>query len=806
MTNSRSPSPVSGRSPYRKEAVLALLGGEEADKVAGRLGVSVDQLIAWEADYFRNKVPPASATLASHVEQPVEILRDKWGVCHIFAQTPHDLFLGFGFAMAQDRLFQMDYYRHAAYGRLSELTGEGGLRGDITARTLNFASTARQALEHLSVEARCVLEAYAAGVNLAIEAFGDNLPFEFDLLDYRPEPWKPEDNLTMDLSNLWDFGGRIQATAIAEAAHRYLPPHLAERLLAAEHGDIPICRMPVEGGGEGSPDPWGGGGDTGSNNWAVSARRSASGGALLASDGHIAYTQPATNYEVHLHGAGYNMIGVMRAARLWPNNGRNEHVAWGLTNNNTSTRDLYIEEVHPDNPGFYRNGDDWLPFEERRENILVRDGRPVDITVRSTVRGPVINGLITPVAKEGDPPLSLRWIGADKCDTITVSLHLMRACDAAEYREILADWPVTTMNPGFVDDKGHCAVQIRGRVPRRGRVVLGFRQANNPEDEWQGFLPFETHPYEFDPPKGWIASANNRPAPPGYPWPFYGNYADGYRMKRIVELLTAKDIVSLDDMSTIQYDVFSLRAAEICPALVEYLRGDADQDPQIDQAIEYLDTWDHCFTVDSIAASIYSAFWEAWKARVIAARFPEHLHSIGPRTYVATELVAKGDEHGWFLGGREVGQEVLAAMREGLDWLTEHLGPDMGTWFWGELHQLTFRHYMVPGEEHDSTHLAQVANVGPYPCAGTAGTLNNAGFAIGQRYQVTGGPHFRFLVDMAKPLQAFGCNSTGNSGHPGSPHYCDQIDDWLGGRYHPMYMGREDIEANLEGITTIEPM
>jgi len=178
---------------------------------------------------------------------------------------------------------------------------------------------------------------------------------------------------------------------------------------------------------------------------------------------------------------------------------------------------------------------------------------------------------------------------------------------------------------------------------------------------------------------------------------------------------------------------------------------------------------------------------------------------MAPRTLVATALVTRGDEYGWFPQGRELGQEIMAAMLEGLGWLTEHLGPDMETWTWGELHQLTFRHYLAPTEDQDGTHLAEAANVGAYPCVGTAGTLNNAGYTIGQCYQVTGGPHFRFLVDMAEPLQALGCNSTGNSGHPGSPHYRDQIQDWLQRRYHPMYMRREDIEANLEGVTTITP-
>ncbi|MBS7610228.1 penicillin acylase family protein [Candidatus Bathyarchaeota archaeon] len=810
-----NPNPTERSPSLRREAVIALLKGEDMAKILTRYGITMDELMAWRDEYLRAKVPPLNAQIKAPVRQRVEILRDRWGIPHIFAQNSHDLFLGLGFAMAQDRLFQMDYYRHLAYGRLAELIGDEGLRSDIAARTLDFASTARSEFENLSPEAREMLEAFSEGVNLAIVSFGEELPFEFDLLDHKPEPWKPEDNLTMERATLWEFGGRIEAIAMAEAAYRFLPEALAKRLLSVEHGDIPICQVQsfesstlsrdkidqACEGGEGDCD------ELGSNNWAVAGRRSLSGGALLASDGHIPYTQPATNYEVHLCGAGYNVIGVVRAARLMPYNGRNEHVAWGGTNNNTSTRDLYVEEVHPENPNLYRQGNEWLPFHERKERILVRGGKVVELTVRSTIRGPIVNALIPSVDEAGDPPLSLRWVGAEPCDTFTVSLRLMKAKDAEEFRRILADWKVTASNSGFVDDKGRCAVQIRGRVPIRGRITLGFRRANNPDDEWKGFIPFEGLPYEFDPPKGWIASANNRPAPPGYPWPLYGNYADGYRMKRIIERLEAKEAFSLEDMASMQMDVFLERAAEICPSLVRILRksSKARSDPRIARACEYLESWDYRFTLDSVAASIFSAFWNAWRRIVIEARLPAHVRRMGFRTLVATELLTKGDELGWFPEGRKLEAKVLTAMLEGLDWLEAHLGPGMDSWKWGRLHQVTFRHYLVASEALDATPLAQVANVGPFPCAGTDGCLNSQGYSIGRLYQVRSGPHFRFLVDMAKPFVAYGCNSTGNSGHPGSPHYRDQIKDWLEGKYHPMYMRREDIEANLEGRTILEP-
>ncbi|MEM2926438.1 MAG: penicillin acylase family protein, partial [Candidatus Bathyarchaeia archaeon] len=282
-----NPNPTSRSPSLRREAVIALLKGEDMAKIETRYGVTRDELITWRDEYLRAKVPPLNARIKAPVRQKVEILRDRWGIPHIFAENSHDLFLGLGFAMAQDRLFQMDYYRHLAYGRLAELIGEEGLRNDIVARTLDFSSTARREFENLSPEAREMLEAFSEGVNLAIESFGEELPFEFDLLDHKPEPWKPEDNLTMERATLWEFGGRIEAIAMAEAAYRFLPEALAKRILSVEHGDIPICQVQSLGsqgscgdkidkackgveGCEGCEGGWDDG--LGSNNWAVSGR------------------------------------------------------------------------------------------------------------------------------------------------------------------------------------------------------------------------------------------------------------------------------------------------------------------------------------------------------------------------------------------------------------------------------------------------------------------------------------------------------------------------------------------------------
>jgi penicillin amidase len=337
-------------------------------------------------------------------------------------------------------------------------------------------------------------------------------------------------------------------------------------------------------------------------------------------------------------------------------------------------------------------------------------------------------------------------------------------------------------------------------------VTRGFRRADEPLDEWRGFVPYEQLPAERDPQRGWTGSANNRPARPSYPVPLYGSYADGQRMRRIRALLDGSRDVTPEYLGAMQNDTFSNRAADVCPHLVVLLDLRAEWLDAIERhALAQLRRWDFQFEVDRTGASVFQAFWLAWTGRVAAERFPKHLARMATAgcAYVAHQIITVGDGAGglepWFPRS-QAHAEIEAAFRQAVAWLRERLGDDPSRWTWGELHPVTFRHALA-ARLPACTELS----VGPFPCPGSTGVLNQNGFAVRERYETTGGPHFRLLVDLASPDTALGAHTTGNSGHPGSPYYANHTEDWLTGRYHPMLMDPAAVEAHAAGTFVVRP-
>jgi penicillin amidase len=805
------------RQQRRDFAIEALRGTRPLAKVAAEHGLPVESARRLIRREIALRLPKLSGALTGAVSQPVEIVRDCYGIPHVFGQSEEDLQAGLGFAVAQDRLWQLEYRRRWAYGTLAEVLGPSALAGDRAARTLRFDRIAEAEFVTQPAETRRLIEAYARGVNAAIAAFGDDLPIEFDVLGLRPAPWRAIDTVTIARASLWQFSGRIENIVLGEAAERLLPPELAARFLAVEAPDETIVReesgvrSQESGGGSASlaarysllATPDGSAEPQGSNQWAVGAKLSASGAPLLACDGHVPYYQPSTRYEVHLAGGGLDVIGYADAGMPLIHNGRTRGVAWGLTNNVSSTRDLYLEDPNPANPDEIREGAGWARLEARQEVIQVRGADPLRLTVRTGPRGPIVNHLISSVEPDGDPPLSLRWVGLEPRDCITGGLKLMRAQTAAEARETHREWHFSGQNPGFADTAGHIGYQMRGQFPVRGRAARGYRSPTRPDDDWQAPVSFDDLPAEADPPRGWIGSANQRPHPIGSDLPLYGAYGDGYRGRRIRSLLSEGSSFTLDDMGAMHQDVYSERAADLKEALAALLTAGAEAPvPDLARTARTLRRWDCRYTIRSVGASLFAAFWWRWCERVAAARFPKRLLGAmaGASNAVARALLVE-DDFGWFDGGTTIAREVQAAMTEALAWLTEQLGSDRRRWTWGRLHPLTLTHALSAGRPV----FAELFDVGPRPCPGGVGTLNQNGYVIRDRFRTTSGPHYRFLADLGESGRARGANTAGNSGNPASPHYADQFDDWLVGRYHPLWMDRAEIDANAEGTLRLEP-
>src|SRR5919108_3131575 len=410
-----------------EEAALlaALRGDRSVDDVCRAAGVTAAEFEAARAADLKRRLPPADARLRAAVRGPVEILRDGAGVPHVYAQTTGDLYFGLGFAMAQDRLWQIDRLRRRALGRQAEVLGPAYAASDLVHLTVGIDRIAAAEAERLDDATRSLVEAFVAGLNRQIEECGDALPIEFSLLDYAPRPFTAADVVAILRGMWWSLNGRLETLAVAEAARllpsetlraAYLTPEAPEERIVPAGTPYPPAglpldtlhdaldgrssdpgdaadgrRTPVYGGTAVGRPPSAVAEGSGSNNWAVAGRRTASGHAILCSDPHQAFWLPSSWYEFAVHGPEDSAAGAGHPGvpGIW--SGTNGDVAWGITNNAASTRDLYREQVHLEDPSRYRDGDAWRVFDERAVEIPVRGEAPRRFTVRSTVRGPIVN-------------------------------------------------------------------------------------------------------------------------------------------------------------------------------------------------------------------------------------------------------------------------------------------------------------------------------------------------------------------------------------------------------------------------------
>lgn len=735
-----------------------------------------------------------------NVREPVTIVRDAFSIPHIEANNPHDLYFALGFVMAQDRLFQMDYLRRQALGRLAEVFGEEQVTSDVLYRTLGIHRIAEREVEQLADEARAVLEAFSAGVNAFIAQ--GVLPFEFEVLEYEPAAWQPRDSVAALRAFWWYLTGRLYLLAGPEMAKRFLGDEKLYRAFLTPEGDeetiIPRGSYPTVGAGVSArpvPVPVGetiaGPDGVGSNNWVVSGAKSSSGKPLVASDPHLPLGVPSVWYEVHLSGAGFNVAGIALPGTPGVRMGRNQRVVWCATNNICSLRDLYRLPVSDDGKRYEWMGEQ-RDFKTVVEEMDVKGKASVLHEVRWTHVGPVVNHLL-PDAVNADPPIALRWTGLEHADDVQVMLDFERAESVADLRAALRRWKLPTWNFLGADADGHIAYQCVGQIPWRGRWERGFRDANDADDDWRGFVPFEGIPHWVDPERGWIASANNAVVGNDYAHPLFGTWGGDHRARRLRDLLTALEKFSLNDFQTLQMDVHSVRAQELAPLLLNFLSPDANG------VIKHLREWDFRFTEDSVGATLFDVWFNRWSHRVARERFPQELDSLlVPQIYGLANALLRGDDARWF-GGKDVSQLARQCLVEAIAWLREKMGDDVNQWQWGKLHTLTLQHPL----SNRGGLLREVVTIGPLPHHGGYNTINNANVAYGT-HETWAGVSYRLTCDLSEPA-LHGCNCGGQSGQPGSPHYADQLDDWLQGRFHPIPLERERVESIAKATLRLHP-
>lgn len=779
---------------------LGRLGsGDSIEAVCDAAGIDRAEFDRWWTETIQQRGHVKSGRITAGVESDVSIHRDSNGIPHIHAKTDRDLFFGYGWAMAEDRLFQLDWLRRKGHGRLSEIIGADGLEVDTVSRTVGLNRIAAAEWERLPAEVQQLLEAFSDGINSFIGDCGDKLPIEFDLLKYRPEPWSPVDCLAIEVEFRWYLTGRFPVICMPELAKRTLGegPLLREYLLGEEDqesilhpGDYkPLAGEPPEPIGETVADP---DASTGSNNWVVSGRRTTTGAPLLASDPHIAFEAVSCWYEAHLCGGSFNVAGMTYVGMPAIMFGRNEQAAWGITNNICSLRDLYQERTDDSQPGCFEYYGQWERAREVTETITVRDGAPFECIVQFSRNGPIVDDILPAPANELGP-VSLNWLGMTHGGWLTSLLDMNRASSVSELREATRPWHVPTFSLVLADTDGQIGFHAAGRIPVRNRSERAFRRGWDPEDQWQGLIPFDEMPSFDNPARGWIASANNRIAPDDFPHRMYGGWVSGCRGQRIREMIESRKSVSMDDMRDMQQDARNIRAAALVPDLLQELEP---CDDKIRTAMEVLNCWDGVAESQSAATTIFNVFYSRWCATVSSVRF----------TGATAELLTKGvdpsagrllksDPHGWFPNGDRQ-QQLRKTFSETLEYLIDRFGSDMSDWEWGRLHFMPLRHVLSSRGD-----LGQLLDHGGAGVRGDMLTVCNTG--SGPDWTANTGAGYRMVADLSSsPPVLRAVDAQSQSGQPGSPHYNDQFDDWVSGRYHEISL-TDDVDA--QSTVTLAP-
>lgn len=782
---------------------------------------------------------------APGLQSPVDIYRDADGVPHIYATDSHDLFFAQGYVQAQDRFWQMDFQRHVGRGRLAEIFGESQVETDQFLRTLGWERVAEQEWANTSPEAALALSSFADGVNAYLaDHKGASLSLEYAVMkltnrSYTPAPWDPIDSLVWAKMMAWDLGSNMDleitrarlSKVVGDRADDLFPPYPDDRPVivpdfagSTSAAVAPALPDGVDGLLARAADSFAlvdaltgpRGADIGSNNWVISGSLTSTGKPILANDPHLGIQMPAIWYETGLHCttvsdacpyevAGFSLLGAPGVVI-----GHNANIAWGVTNLAADVQDLYIEKINPNDPNQYEVNGEWVDADTRIETIDVAGGDPVQMNVRVTRHGPIISGVygsLEDFDQETNIPLperyaiSLRWTAFEPSRVLESVVAIDRASNWEEFQDGLRMWDVPSQNFVYADTEGHIGYHSPGRIPIRaagdGRSpVPGWTDTY----EWTGYIPFDQLPASFDPPEGFIVSANNAVTRPGV-GPFLAReWAYGTRAQRIVDMIQeAGTSISPDDVRAMQFDSASIHADILVPRLVGLPSGSAE----VRDAQAILESWaddggEYRFDVDSQGAALFAAVWKHLLMATYDDELPEDLRPSGRDSSLeAIRLLLKDPSNVWWDDQTTTAIETRDDILEGAlltAWneLNDSLGSP-ASWHWGDLHTATF----VNGTFGKSgiAPIEMLFNRGPFAVPGGTDMVNATSWLVQEGYEVLALPSLRMVVDFSDFDASTALHTTGQSGHAYHPHYDDMIERWATGATARLPFTREAVQT-----------
>ncbi len=781
------------------------------------------------------------------LQAPVEIVVDRWGVAHIYAENEPDLFFAQGYHAARDRTFQFEMWRRRATGTVAEILGPRELDRDIGARLLRFRGDMDRELNHYHRRGAEIIQSFTDGINAWIEQTRqdpDLLPREFDLLDIRPGLWTPEvvisrhQGLVHNVRQELNLGRAVAAVGdetvgelvwfhpgepeialddavdgellsadilkhyrAARSPIRFQPEDVAEQFRGEAVGmKIETDQRDAYAAGncfmvDGLEGP-----DIGSNNWVIGGQRTETGSTIMANDPHRVLHAPSLRYFTHLVAPGWNVIGGGEPTLPGISIGHNEFGAWGLTVFRIDAEDLYVYETHPDDPLRYRYGDGWETMEVQTETIEVQGEDAAEVDLKFTRHGPVLFE-----DREHRVAYALRagWLEVGGAPYLA-SLRMNQAQDWEEFRDACSYSHIPGENMVWADREGNIGWQAVGIAPQRPNWDGLVPVPGDGRYEWAGYLPGRKLPNVFNPPQGFWNTSNENVVPPDYPhrravaW----TWTDPYRSSRVHEVLASGRKFNLADMMRLQQDELSIPARNLVPLLSTRV-GDLDhRDHVLEESIGHLRAWDYVLDRDSIAAGIYVMWQEKLQANMREMLVPEaardHIGSLSMKRVIDWLLAPDGRFGDDPLKGRD--DVLVRSFREAIDELTERFGSDVRRWRYGGPE---YKHALIehPLARAVNDKLRAKMNVGPLPRGGDSFTVNNTGSADNQ----PSGGTFRVIIDTGDWDAALATNAPGQGGDLDGPHYRDLFEMWATGRYFPLFYSRPKVKSVGETTLRLSP-
>ncbi len=780
--------------------------------------------------YLRTGLPRTSGTfLFSSLNAPVEVIRDRYGIPHIYAENDEDAYFALGFVHAQDRLWQMEFQRRLGAGRLSEFAGERGLNLDRFFRTLSVYHYAKASFENLDVETQNTLKAYTKGVNTYLENRRGPLPPEFLAFRHTPEPWQPADSLVWlkmmawDLSNNWDdelLRARLAGVLSDEELGQLFAPYPDDGPtilpdFQALYKDLPLDKLWAD-----FPKPLPPG--AGSNAWVISGEKTTTGKPLLANDPHLRLQAPSTWYFAHIKTPNFEAIGATLPGLPAIILGHNNFVAWGFANVPADNQDLFIERIDPSSKKYYLTADSNEPFTIRDEVIKVKgkEQSSIILKVRESKHGPIISDVSEDTSsilqdtnrdanREFEHVVAFAWTALREDDlTLQAGLKLLQARNVEEFASSLNNFHSPHLSIVYADVEGNIGHYAPARVPLRANgdglvPVPGWTG----EYDWQGTIPFEELPHVINPASGQIISANHKILADGYPYLISLDWAEPYRAARIEEMIESLEKHTPESFARIQADQVSLMAKEFLPFILAI-------DPRSAEELEVLtklQAWDGRMLAGFVEPLIFYTWYQNFSRLIYADELDEEFFNDAWGFRPTFLLSVLNTNSKWCNNVHTFPEEscediTKQAFNDAFENLKANYGDDISNWQWGKSHRVRHAHTLCSENICSKTPLHYIFDINKVN-GGDPFTVNVGRFDIDRKnFTQTHGPTLRAIYDLANLDNSRFIHTTGQSGHPLSLSYRSFNRKWLDVDYLPMSTVRPVLEEAMTGKLVFRPL